>query len=141
MHRVIWWNVGGKRIHLLKLAGAFFITAAIFKVAEASYNLFVTANKVSWGFQNVDLIPQLFGWTIDNPYALSFQDAIGIMMGPIANFMFWLGVTVVAFMIYNAGNYIYPSYQYEAVRSSHENVLREGAKAKVEEINKGISRK
>lgn len=122
MYRVLWFKIGGQRIHLLKLAGAFLISAALLKVAEASYNIFVVANKIVYAQMRPELIPQLFGWAL-SPYEFSNQDAIGVMMGPLASFIFWLGIATVALMLYQSGKIVFPIEEYEQKISSHHREL------------------
>jgi len=128
MHRIIWLKIGGKRLHLVKLAGAFFITAAVLMVAEAAYNIFVTVQKATYAYLNPALIPQLFGWAIGaNPSSLggSFttQDVLGVLLGPIAAFLFWLGVLMVAIMVYQSGKVVLPIEEYEQNISEHHRQL------------------
>ncbi len=122
MYRVLWFKIGGQRIHLLKLAGAFLIATALLKVAEAAYNMFVVASKVAYAQMDSRLIPQLFGWAI-SPYEFSSQDAIGVMMGPFATFFFWLGIATLAAMIYQSGKIVFPIEEYEQKISSHHREL------------------
>ena len=132
MHRMIWLKFGGRTLHLLKLAGALFSFMAVFKVAEASYQVFVEASKLKAAMANPDLIPQFYQWTIDSvsytrgavAYSVSSpQDIVGIMTGPFANMLFWLGIAVVAIMIYQAGRVILPLEEYEEKISEHHRNL------------------
>ncbi|MFH1199886.1 MAG: hypothetical protein V1708_02355, partial [Candidatus Micrarchaeota archaeon] len=123
MYRVLWFKIGGQRIHLLKLSGAFLISAGLLKVAEASYNIFITANKIVYAQLNPALIPQLFGWAISAPYEFSNQDIVGVMMGPLASFVFWLGIATVALMLYQSGKIVFPIEEYEQKISSHHREL------------------
>jgi hypothetical protein len=139
MHKVIWLKVGGKRLHLLKLAGAFFVIAAVLMVASASYNVFLTVDKINYvrSLQTVNSlddaalqqrayeIQQLFGWTTAGPFLLSFEDVIGILLAPVAGFLFWLGLAVVSLMVYQSGNVILPVEEWEdKVQEHHRELIR-----------------
>ena len=118
VHRILWFKVGGKRFHLLKLAGAFFIFAAVLKVAESAYQIFVTANKAVYAQIDPTLIPHLFGWAMGaQPSGGSFltEDLVGVLLGPIAVFLFWLGIAVLAIMVYQAGKVVFPVEEYEQI--------------------------
>ena len=127
VHRIVWLKVGGKRFHLLKLAGAFFIFAAVLKVAEAAYQIFVTANKAVYAQIDPTLIPSLFGWAMGaQPSGGSFltEDLVGVLIGPIAVFLFWLGIAVVAIMIYQSGKVVFPIEEFEQVQNFTSNLIK-----------------
>jgi hypothetical protein len=132
VYRILWLSLGGKKLHLLKLAGALFLFAAILKVAEAAYNIFVTVNKVIYAQVRPELVGQLFGWSIGAPYTFSLpEDAVGVLMGPVAAFLFWVGVAVVAIMVYQAGRVIVPVEEYEQRIREHHRTLIEHARKHV----------
>ncbi len=123
MHRVLWFRVGGRRFHLLKLAGAFFVFAFILKSLESAYQIFVTVNKAIYATAKPDLIGQLFGWSIAAPYNFSSEDLLGVLLGPVANFLFWLGLAVVAMIIYQSGKVIVPIEEWAQDVSAHQKHL------------------
>jgi hypothetical protein len=144
MHRIIWFKVGDTRLHLLKLAGAFLIVTFALKVMEGAYQIFLTMEKIKAAEVNPALIPQFFGWAMgatpypSNPSQFMLQDLIGVMMGPTATFMFWLGLLVVSLMVYQYGKIMFPVEEYaeqlpahhrraivEAVRAHHARLARE----------------
>jgi len=130
MHRVIWLRFGGRRLHLVKLAGAFFILWAVLKVAEAAYLIFVTVQKSIYAQGRPDLVPQLFGWAIAAPYGFSGEDLLGVILGPVANFLFWLAVAVVALMFYQSGRILFPIEEYEqSVREHHRRLIEKAVAA------------
>ncbi len=129
MYRVFWLKVGGRRFHLLKLAGAFLVFAFILKALEAAYEIFVTANKAVFAQIRPDLIGSLFGWSIGAPYNFTTEDFVGVMLGPVANFLFWLGLAVVAMMLYQAGKVVLPVQEYEQRITEHHRNLILRAKA------------
>ncbi len=128
VHRILWLKIGGKRFHLLKLAGAFFVFAAVLKVAESAYQIFVTANKAVYAQIDPTLIPHLFGWAMGaQPSGGSFltEDVVGVLLGPIAVFLFWLGIAVLAIMLYQAGKVVFPVEEFEQViTEKHKQLIR-----------------
>ena len=123
MYRILWFKIGGQRIHLLKLAGAFLIAASLLKVAEASYNIFVMAYKILFAQLNPNAIPQLFGWAISAPFEFGNEDIVGVMMGPLAAFVFWLGVATLALLLYQSGKIVFPVEEYEERIAKHHRSL------------------
>lgn len=128
MHRIFWFKVGGTRLHLLKLAGALFLAGALLKTFEAAYSLFVTASKAAYvqavSSGNSEAIIEHFGWSIV-PFSFSTQDLVGVMMGPLANFVFWLGLATVALMVYQSGKFFFPVEEYEQkIAEHHEKLIR-----------------
>ena len=125
MHRIVWLRIGGTKIHLLKLTGALLIAGALLKTFESAYQIFVTASKASVAQARPDLVPQFFGWAIDPQYGFTMQDVVGVMMGPLANFVFWLGAATIALMIYQSGKTIFPIEEIDQqIREHHQNLIR-----------------
>ena len=127
MHRILWFKIGGRRMHLLKLAGAFFVLAAILKVAEAAYDIFLVVDKINTATARPELIQQLFTWSMGAPYLFSGEDVLGVLLGPVASFLFWLGMAVVALMIYQSGKIVFPIEEYETQVGEHHRALIEKA--------------
>jgi len=127
MHKMLWLKIGGKRFHMLKLAGAFFVFASVLKVAESAYNIFLIVDKVNTALMRPELTEQLFGWAIGAPYVFSNEDVLGVLLGPIAGFLFWLGIAVLALVIYQSGKVILPIEEYEQRVSDHHRRLIERA--------------
>lgn len=129
MYRVFWLKVGGKRLHLLKLAGAFFVFAFVLMALSSAYDIFVTVNKAIFAQVRPDLIGALFGWSIGAPYNFTTEDFVGVLLGPIATFLFWLGLAVVAMMVYQAGKVVLPVQEFEQTITEHHRNLIMKAKA------------
>ena len=133
VYRIIWLKIGGKRFHLLKLAGAFFVFAAILKVAEAAYQIFVTANKAVYAQVDPTLIPHLFGWAMGaQPSGGAFltEDLVGVLLGPVAIFLFWVGIAVIALIIYQSGKVVFPIEEYEQiVKQKHSQMIKKAVEA------------
>ncbi|MFA4946783.1 MAG: hypothetical protein WC607_04590 [Candidatus Micrarchaeia archaeon] len=127
MHRILWFKIGGRRMHLLKLAGSFFVLASVLKVAEAAYNIFLVVDKINMARMRPDLIGQLFGWAMGSPYSFSGEDMLGVLLGPVASFLFWLGMAVVALMVYQSGKVVFPIEEYETKVADHHRALIEKA--------------
>jgi hypothetical protein len=146
---MLWFKLGDTKFHLLKLAGSFLIVTFMLKVMQAAYNIFLTMQKVRAAEVNPSLIPQFFGWTMSataypsSPTPFSLQDLIGVLLSPTADFMLWLGLLVIALMIYQAGKFVFPVEEceqpipehhrqaiVEAVRAHREKIAREQAAAK-----------
>ncbi len=126
LHKVVWLKVGGKRLHLLKVAGSFFVFAAVLMLAQSLYSVFVSVEKARAALLRPELVPQLFGWSIDSNaliYSFSKEDFLGVLLGPIAVFLFWFGMAVVALMIYNAGKVIVPLEEYDQQIEEHHRSL------------------
>lgn len=126
--RIIWLKVGGKRFHLLKLAGSFFVFASVLMVAQAAYQIFVTANKAIYAQVNPALIPALFGWSIGaapGGGAFLTEDILGVLLGPVAVFLFWLGIAVASIMVYNSGKVLIPiEEEEEQIREHHKRLIQ-----------------
>ena len=114
MHRIFWLSVSGKRMHLLKLAGAFFVLFSVLMVAHAAYQVFLSVDKINTATLNPKMSEQLFGWSLSSGRnEFSSEDALGILLAPIAWFMFWLGIAVVSLIVYQSGKVIFPIEEYE----------------------------
>ncbi|MFH0836085.1 MAG: hypothetical protein V1834_02875 [Candidatus Micrarchaeota archaeon] len=108
MHRVFWIKIGGKRMHTLSLAGAFFVLASVLKLAESAYQIFVAVNKANLAMLRPDLVTQLFGWSLNAPNAFTGEDILGVLLGPVAAFLFWFGIAIIALAIYQTGKVMLP---------------------------------
>lgn len=134
MRRIMWFKIGGQTLHLLKLLGIFILAASLLKVGEASYGIFLTASKAETAYYFPDRIPLLFGWSIGGQSPIEkefeFQDMVGVMMGPLANFFFWLGAATLGLMVYQSGKIIFPVEEYEQkVQEHHRNLIRKAVEA------------
>ncbi|MBI5229441.1 hypothetical protein HY991_04980 [Candidatus Micrarchaeota archaeon] len=57
----------------------------------------------------------------------TMEDALGVMMGPLADLLFWCGVLLIAFAIYQSGKIIFPIEEYEQRVAEHHRKLIEKA--------------
>ncbi len=125
MRRIVWFKIGGKNLHLLKLAGSFFVFAAVLMVAFSAYKIFVTVDKANYAQLRPEAVTQLFGWGIGAPYYFGSEDVLGVLLQPIAEFLFWLGTAVIALMIYQSGKVVFPVEEYEQrISEHHKNLIR-----------------
>ncbi|HLC47592.1 MAG TPA: hypothetical protein VJI13_00825 [Candidatus Norongarragalinales archaeon] len=134
MRRIMWFKIGGQTLHLLKLLGIFILAASLLKVGESSYGIFVTASKAEAATFNPEKIPVLFGWSLGGPSPESkefeFQDYVGVMMGPLASFFFWLGLATLGLMVYQSGKIIFPLEEYEQkIQEHHRSLIRKAVEA------------
>ncbi len=129
---MIWLKFGGQTLHLLKLLGAIFGWAAGFKLAESVYLVFVEISKVKAAMANPELVAKFYGWSIDSAsYAQgvqaysfsSLQDYAGVMAGPVASVLFWMGALVVAMMVYRSSSVFLPVEEYENKMAEHHKKL------------------
>src|SRR3989344_1177603 len=100
MHRIFWLSISGKRMHLLKLAGAFFVLFSVLMVANAAYSVFVPADKINAATTNPKLSEQLFGWALSAGRS-EFSSEV------------WLGTAVLSLIVYQSGKVIVPIEEYE----------------------------
>jgi len=141
MRKMMWFKIGDTRFHLLKLAGSFLIVTFMLKVMQAAYNVFLTMEKINAAEVNPTLIPQFFGWTMSataypsTPAAFTLQDIIGVLLTPTADFMLWLGMLVVALMVYQAGKFVFPIEEYErSIPENHKAAIVEAVRAHREKL-------
>ncbi|MEK6924050.1 MAG: hypothetical protein AABW54_02330 [Candidatus Micrarchaeota archaeon] len=120
---MIWLKLGGRNFHLIKLAGSFFVFAFILKALEAAYEIFVTANKALFAYKNPTVVAQFFGWSINAPVKFTSEDVLGVLLGPVANFLLWLALAVVALIVYRSGRVILPLEEFEQKISEHHKML------------------
>ncbi|HEV8289467.1 MAG TPA: hypothetical protein VGQ00_00740 [Candidatus Norongarragalinales archaeon] len=125
VQRIFQVELGGRRVHLLRLAGGFFVLAALLMLAQSVYALWVVLSKITWVQLNPDSIAQLFGWAIGAPYGFGVDDIVGVLMGPLASVLFWVGTSFVAIMIYRAGGVIFPVEEHEQRIAEHHRRLIE----------------
>lgn len=124
LRKVFWLRFAGRQLHLLKAAGAFFIFAAVLKLANSLYELL---NQVS-----VAKVLLERGWfmgehSIVMPFAN--EDFLGLLLSPVAVFLFWVGITFVALMIYQSGKVVFPIGEYDQKIAEHHRTLIEKAVA------------
>ncbi|NUN11574.1 hypothetical protein HUU53_02920 [Candidatus Micrarchaeota archaeon] len=128
LRKVFWIKIAGKNMHLLKLAGAFFILGAILMVANSAYNVFVTVEKIAAVTQNPALVDQFFGYSISSSYVardFTKEDVLGVLLAPIATLLFWMGITFLGFIFYQSGRILVPIEEYDqTISEHHKNLIR-----------------
>jgi hypothetical protein len=130
LERVFWLKIGNRNLHLLKLVGAFFLFAAILMVGQSTYAIFVQANKINYVLGSPSQIPALFGWSMGAPSAFLSEDIVGSLLEPIAAFLFWIGVAIIALMIYQSGKVVFPIEESEIAEHHRKLIQQALSKAK-----------
>ena len=105
MHRIILLRVGGQKLHLLKMVGAFVVVGSALGVLGSISTMFRLVKQIGLAQLNPQLAVQTFGLTSET---LTGDVALGLFMNPSAWFMFWLAFFIVGAMIYRSGNVIVP---------------------------------
>jgi hypothetical protein len=105
MHRVILLKIGGKRLHLLKIAGALVLSGAALGVLATVAEVFRIIKQVELSKSNAALALEAFNLPSS---ALSNDVVLGLLMQPIAFFMLWLALFVAGAMVYRSGNLVLP---------------------------------
>jgi len=111
MHRVVIMKIGGKRLHLLKLTGAFIVFWAALMLLSSVYQMFWVAQIVqsanAGAYEAVTM--NLNGVLVTKPIvAGDGSTQAGLLLPPIASIMFWSAVLLLGGMVYKAGGIILP---------------------------------
>jgi len=111
MHRIVILRIGNRRLHLLKLAGAFIVFWAAMMLLSNVFQMFWVANIIqsanSGAYETVAV--NLNGMTITKPLvAGDGSTQAGLMLPSIAGIMFWSALLLAGGMIYKAGGLILP---------------------------------
>jgi hypothetical protein len=97
-------------------------------VGQATYNIFVQANKINYVLGSPSQIPALFGWSMGAPATFLSEDIIGSLLAPIAVFLFWIGIAIVALMIYQSGKVVFPVEESE-ITEHHKKLIKQAVQA------------
>ena len=111
MHRIMIMRIGGRRLHLLKLAGAFVIFWAALMLLSSVYQMFWVAQIVQSAnagtYEAVTM--ELNGVQVTKPIvAGDGSTQAGLMLPPIASIMFWSALLLIGGMVYKAGGLVLP---------------------------------
>ncbi len=111
MHRIMIMRIGGRKLHLLKLAGAFIVFWAALMLLSSVYQMFWVAQIVqsanAGNYESVML--DLNGMLVSKPIVAgdgSMQ--AGLLLPPIASVMFWAVILLLGGMVYKTGGIILP---------------------------------
>jgi hypothetical protein len=111
MHRIMIMKIGGKRLHLLKLAGAFLVFWAALMLLSSVFQMLWVANiieKANAG-EYEPVTVDLNGMTITKPIVAGDGNTqAGLMLPSIAGVMFWSVLLLAGVMVYKAGAIILP---------------------------------
>jgi hypothetical protein len=111
MHRVVMLKIGGRQVHLLKLAGAFVIFWAALMLLSSIYQMFWIAEVIqSANLGNYEAVTMnLNGMMVTKPLVTGDGNTqAGLLLPPIASLMFWAALLLVGGMIYKAGALVLP---------------------------------
>lgn len=111
MHRVMIMRIGSKKLHLLKLAGAFVIFWAALMLLSSVYQMFWVAQIVqSANAGNYEAVTMdLNGLLVTKPIAAGDGNMqAGLLLPPIASVMFWSALLLLGGMVYKAGAIVLP---------------------------------
>jgi len=111
MHRIMIMRIGGRRLHLLKLAGAFIVFWAALMLLSSVYQMFWVAQIVqsanSGSYEAVTM--ELNGVQVTKPIVAGDGGTqAGLMLPPIASIMFWSALLLLGGMVYKAGGLVLP---------------------------------
>ena len=133
MHKMVLLRFGKRRLHLLRLLGAFIIVGSALMFLSNVFQMFILASV----FQEANLgntqmgVLNLHGWEITQPIvAGDVNMQTGLFLVPLANSMFWISILLVGGVIYQAGNIILPTYMPKQPKSSKPAGLKKTAKRK-----------
>ncbi len=111
MHRIMIMKIGGKRLHLLKLTGAFIVFWAALMLLSSVYQMFWVAQVIqsaNSGVYEVVTI-NLNGMMVTKPILPGDGNTqAGLLLPPIASVMFWSALLLLGGMVYKAGGIILP---------------------------------
>ena len=111
MHRVMIMRIGSRKLHLLKLAGAFLVFWAALMLLSSVYQMFWVAQVVQSAntgtYEAVTM--NLNGMMVTKPIvAGDGSTQAGLLLPPIASIMFWSALLLLGGMVYKAGGIILP---------------------------------
>jgi len=111
MHRVVIMRIGGRKLHLLKLAGGFIVFWAALMLLSSVYQMFWVAQIVQSAnagtYEAVTM--NLNGVQVTKPIvAGDGSTQAGLLLPPIASIMFWSALLLMGGMVYKAGGIILP---------------------------------
>lgn len=109
MHRVVIFNIGRSRVHLLKLIGAFVMLAGAIMILSGVYKSMLIASAVDsmnagGGTKQVTL--NVDGIMLaDNIKTNDLNTQMGLFLSPIASIMVWCAVLIVGMIVYRSGGF------------------------------------
>ncbi len=111
MHRIMIMKIGGARLHLLKLTGAFIVFWAALMLLSSVYQMFWVAQVIqsanAGNYESVVL--NLNGMMVTKPLLPGDGNTqAGLLLPPIASVMFWSALLLLGGMVYKAGGIILP---------------------------------
>jgi len=111
MHRIMIMKIGGKRLHLLKLTGAFIVFWAALMLLSSVYQMFWVAQVIqSANAGNYEtIVLNLNGMMVTKPLLPGDGNTqAGLLLPPIASVMFWSALLLLGGIVYKAGGIVLP---------------------------------
>lgn len=120
MHRLIYFRVGGREVHMPKLIGAFVLFAALLYFIQASavmFNSWDNLKEINTCLKepaNDPFFCQDMAIKSSNLYVRLDQDSLstrqfwGVLLGPIASVLVWLAALFIGWIIYKTGDVVLP---------------------------------
>jgi hypothetical protein len=111
VHRIMIMKIGGKRLHLLKLTGAFIVFWAALMLLSSVYQMFWVAQIVqsanAGNYESIML--NLNGMLVSKPIVAGDGNMqAGLMLPSIAGVMFWAAILLLGGMVYKTGAIVLP---------------------------------
>lgn len=108
MHRVVTFEVGGRRLHLLKVIGFFISLGAVIMIFSEAFHLTFIASAIS--------NPGNYSVNIAS-INVALQDAdlntrSGLFLGPVAGILFWAAILVVGLIVFRSSKLVLPVDEY-----------------------------
>jgi len=118
MKRIVWWKIRSEKIRMFKLIGAFLMSAAVLMVFSSLYHIILVVDKARMATNSCETSMALFGWSRGCPeQGFIWEDIVGVLLGPTAEFLFWLAIVIVGMMVYQTGQFTIPIEEHEIVPS------------------------
>lgn len=109
MKRMIWWKIKSNKMRMFNLIGSFLMAAAILMVFSSLYHIILTVDRARMATNSCETSMELFGWSRGCPeQGFIWEDIIGVLLQPTAEFLFWLAVVIVGMMMKQTGELSIP---------------------------------
>ncbi|MBS3060041.1 MAG: hypothetical protein J4432_00850 [DPANN group archaeon] len=111
MHRVMIFKIGSKRLHVLKLIGAFVFFGAALMFLTSVYQTFLVSDLLEQANRGVaqTVTANIGGFAVEQtigPRDLNTQ--LGLLLPSLANLLFWSAIVILGGVIYQSGSVIVP---------------------------------
>lgn len=94
---------------MFNLIGDFLMAAAILMVFSSLYHIVLNVDRARMATNSCETSMELFGWSRGCPeQGFIWEDIIGVLLQPTAEFMVWLAVVIVGMMMKQTGELSIP---------------------------------